>query len=156
VPRYVIRQREMREQLETKIHPLNEQARRDTFSLGDAAGLGLVGLHYTVVKPGDASTELHTHVFCDEFIFVLSGTGQLELDGERVELAAGDFVGLPARGPSHRLVNSGSVDLVYLVGGNRPAFDICDYPQKNRRLYYYADGDRRVRDFVDRDDVDSR
>jgi uncharacterized cupin superfamily protein len=146
----------MREQLETRIHPVNEQAKRDTFSLGDATGLGQVGLHYTVVKPGDASTELHTHVFADEFIFVLSGSGQLELGSERVELAAGDFVGLPARAPMHRIVNRGDADLVYLVGGNRPDFDICDYPQRKRRLYYYADGERRVRDFVDRDDVDSR
>jgi uncharacterized cupin superfamily protein len=153
---YVIRQHEMHEQLESRSHPLNADAKRRTFSLGDASGLQLVGLHYTVVAPGDVSTELHAHVFADEFVFVLSGSGEITLDDQTIAVTAGDFVGLPARGPAHRLKNTGTVDLVYLIGGNRPPFDVCDYPERDRRLYFYADGDRRARDFVDRDDVDSR
>lgn len=153
---YVIRSPEMRAQAVDKVHPLNADAKRRAFSLGDATGLAKVGLHYTIVAPGDLSTELHAHALADEFIFVLSGSGELQLDGERIEIGAGDFVGLPARGPAHCLKNTGTTDLVYLVGGDRPAFDVCDYPDRGRRLYVYPDGERRVLDFVDRDDVESR
>jgi uncharacterized cupin superfamily protein len=153
---YVIRKDQMRQQVVTRIHPVNPDAKRSTFSLGDATGLARVGLHYAVLAPGDVSTELHTHRFADEFVFVLSGSAQLELDDERIELGPGDFAGLPARGPAHLLRNTGTVELVYLLGGDRPDFDICDYPRRGQRLYLYADGDQRAGDFVRRDDIRSR
>jgi uncharacterized cupin superfamily protein len=152
----VIRPQDMRDKLEERAHPLNPAARRRTMSLGDAAGLKRVGLHYTVVAPGDVSTELHRHHLGDEFVFVLSGSGVVELDGETVPIAAGDFIGLPARGPAHCLRNTGSAELVFLVGGDRPAFDVCDYPALDKRVYAYDDGDRRARDFVDCAALDRR
>ena len=152
----VIRQHEMREKVVNKIHPLNESAQRRTFSLGDATGLAALGLHYTLVSPGDRSTELHSHVYADEFVFILAGSGRLELDHEQIDVAAGDFIGLPARGPAHRLYNTGSVDLAYLVGGNRPSFDVCNYPEKRVRLFHYHEGSERAHDFVDFDDVQKR
>ena len=41
----------------------------------------------------------------DEFALVLAGAAVLDVDGEPVELAAGDWVLLPARTP-HRLVHT--------------------------------------------------
>jgi cupin 2 domain-containing protein len=41
----------------------------------------------------------------DEFALVLAGAAVLDVDGEPVELAAGDWVFLPARTP-HRLVHT--------------------------------------------------
>jgi uncharacterized cupin superfamily protein len=42
---------------------------------------------------------------------------------------------LSPAGPAHSLSNPFSEDLVYLVGGLRLEFDICDYPKINTRLY---------------------
>ncbi|HSM83317.1 MAG TPA: cupin, partial [Nodosilinea sp.] len=47
----------------------------------------------------------------------------------------GDFMGFAAGGMAHSLSNPFDDDLVYLVGGLRLEFDICDYPRVNTRLY---------------------
>lgn len=135
------------------IHPLNEGARRRTTSLGDAAGLRGIGVHLNIIAPGDASTEQHTHVRAEEFIYILSGRGALLLDDERHEVAAGDFIGFPVNGPAHAMFNDGSEDLVYLVGGNRPDFDVADYPRLGKRLYIYQGADGRRYDLVDQEQV---
>ncbi len=37
--------------------------------------------------------------------------------------------------PAHNLHNPNTEDLVYLVGGNRCPFDVCDYPKAGKRRY---------------------
>ena len=130
-------------------HPLNPEATRRTISLGDATGLATVGVHLNVVAPGSLTTELHSHAFVDEFIYILSGVATVFLDEEEFSVGAGDFIGLPARGPAHCMRNTGTEDLVYLVGGNRPAFDVCNYPRQGKRLYAYDSAEGRARDFVE-------
>lgn len=151
----IVRSAEMAAKLEQRSHPLNPQVERQAVSLGDLAGLQLCGVHYTVLKPGREATVTHHHQFADEFLFILSGRGELRLDGKPYELNTGDFVGLPARGPAHTLLNPGTEDLIYLVGGNRPAFDVCDYPQLGQRVYLYH-SDKRHLDFVRLDQLSSR
>jgi uncharacterized cupin superfamily protein len=131
------------------IHPINPQARRRTTSLGDATGLTRVGVHINVIAPGGLSTEPHTHASVDEFIYVLSGQGSVTLGGNSHAVGAGDFIGFPANGPAHAMTNTGSDDLVYLVGGNRPAVDVCDYPQAGKRLYVFEGPGGRQYDVVD-------
>ncbi|MGZ5201898.1 MAG: cupin domain-containing protein [Telluria sp.] len=137
------------------IHPLNPQARRRTTSLGDATGLTRVGVHINVIAPGGMSTEPHTHAGVDEFIYVLSGEARVTLGGNSHDVGAGDFIGFPANGPAHAMTNTGSDDLVYLVGGNRAAIDVCDYPQKGKRLYVFNGPGGRQYDLVDMGDVQS-
>lgn len=134
-------------------HPLNAGARRRTTSLGDAAGLRGIGVHLNVIAPGDTSTEQHTHAGAEEFIYILGGRGAVLLGSERHEVGAGDFIGFPVHGPAHAMVNDGAEDLVYLVGGNRPAFDVCDYPRLGKRLYVYEGKDGRQYDLVEREQV---
>jgi uncharacterized cupin superfamily protein len=131
------------------IHPINPQARRRTTSLGDATGLTRVGVHINVIAPGGLSTEPHSHASVDEFIYVLSGQGTVTLGGNTHLVDAGDFIGFPANGPAHAMTNTGSEDLVYLVGGNRPAVDVCDYPQAGKRLYVFEGPVGRQYDVVD-------
>ena len=47
----------------------------------------------------------------------------------------GDFMGFVPGGLPHNLHNPFDEDLVYLVGGMRLDFDICDYPRVGQRLY---------------------
>jgi uncharacterized cupin superfamily protein len=136
-------------------HFLNPEARRRTMSLGDAAGLRGIGVHLTILAPGDTSTEQHVHTRGEEFIYIVSGRGTVLLDSERHAVQAGDFLGFPAGGPAHGMLNTGSEDLVYLVGGDRPDFDVVDYPRLGKRLYLYQGKDGRQNDLVDREDLKS-
>ena len=109
------------------VHQFNENAIRNTKSLGDLVGLTSVGFHLVRVEPGDETTQHHNHECSDEFIYILSGCGTLSLGNEDIEIGAGDFAGFPMNGPAHSMKNTGKEDLVYLMGGGRPDIDICNY-----------------------------
>lgn len=117
------------------IHPFNDKAIRNTKSIGDLAGLNKIGIHLVRVEPGDETTQHHYHECSDEFVYLLSGSATLELDDETFNVNAGDFVGFPANGAAHSMKNTGSSDLVYLMGGNRVDTDCCNYTKLNRRLF---------------------
>lgn len=117
------------------IHPLNPKAIRHGKSLGDATGLHHIGIHQVRVEPGHDSTQYHVHQGEEEFIYIISGRGLAELGEDTVEVGPGDFMGFAAGGLPHSLTNPFGEDLVYLVGGMRLDFDICDYPKINTRLY---------------------
>jgi len=57
------------------------------------------------LDPADYITE-HYHPFSEEFLHVISGTLEMTLDGERIELGAGDSLLVPI-GVRHRLLNIG-------------------------------------------------
>lgn len=117
------------------VHPLNPKAIRHSRSLGDASGFEHIGVHLVRVAPGHDSTQYHVHQAEEEFIYILSGRGLAEIGNDTFEIGPGDFMGFVAGGLAHSLSNPFGEDLVYLVGGMRLEFDICDYPRVNRRLY---------------------
>lgn len=120
---------------DTFVHPLNPRAIRHGKSLGDETGLHHLGIHLVRVEPGHDSTQYHVHQGEEEFIYIISGRGVAELGEDTVEVGPGDFMGFVPGGLAHGLSNPFTDDLVYLVGGMRLDFDICDYPQVNTRLY---------------------
>jgi uncharacterized cupin superfamily protein len=134
-------------------HPLNARAKRRTLSLGDETGLSQCAVHLNIVAPGDESTESHVHEFVDEFVYILSGNATVLLGDAEHEVGAGDFIAFPARGPAHWMKNTGTTDLVYLVGGDRSAHDVCDYPRLDQRVYVSKVPEGRRLDFVERKNV---
>lgn len=67
------------------------------------------------VDPGH-STPLHMHR-CEEVYYILSGEGEVEIEGERYEVKEGYGVYIPV-GAKHRILNTGSDILKYVaVGG---------------------------------------
>jgi uncharacterized cupin superfamily protein len=120
---------------EAFVHPLNPKAIRNTKSLGDATGLHHIGVHLVRLEPGHDSTQYHVHQGEEEFIYIVSGRGRAELGEDTVEVGPGDFMGFAPGGLPHNLHNPFDQDLVYLVGGMRLDFDICDYPRVGQRLY---------------------
>ena len=116
-------------------HPLNPAFVRHTRSLGDAAGLSTIGVHLVRLEQGDTSSVFHFHHQDEEWIYILSGRGTTEIGDEKHEVGAGDFMGFAAGSPAHNLHNPHAEDLVYLVGGNRLPFDVCDYPRAGKRRY---------------------
>jgi uncharacterized cupin superfamily protein len=140
---------------ETIAHPLNPRAKRRSLALGDEAGLSTCAVHLNIVAPGDETTEPHVHEFVDEFVYILSGTASVFLDDAEHAVGPGDFIAFPARGPAHWMKNTGTTDLVYLVGGDRKDHDVCDYPRLDKRVYVSKTAEGRRLDFVDRASVSS-
>ena len=120
---------------ERRPHPLNPELVRHTRSLGDAAGLTTLGVHYVRLTQGDTSSVLHFHHQDEEWVYILSGRGIAQIGDEKFEVGAGDFMGFTAGSLAHNLHNPNAEDLVYLVGGNRLPFDVCDYPKIGKRRY---------------------
>ena len=116
-------------------HFLNPNAVRFNKSLGQATGMSEMGVHMIYVEPGHDSTEYHKHLYEEECIYIISGTGRLTIEDDDFEVAKGDFVGLPANKVAHALFNNGNESLVCLVMGQRLKHDIADYPNQAKRIY---------------------
>ncbi|MFO1318681.1 MAG: GNAT family N-acetyltransferase [Burkholderiales bacterium] len=121
-----------------KVHFLNPNAVRVDKSLGDATGLRSIGVHLVTIQPGFRSAELHVHLYEDECIYILSGHGTAVLGDATVRLSPGDFIGCPARGVAHELINDGVEPLVCLVMGQRLDGDVVDFPRVGKRLYRHG------------------
>jgi quercetin dioxygenase-like cupin family protein len=87
---------------------------------GNTASLG-----YSVFTPG-CVTAMVSHE-TEEVAYVLSGSGELRLDGENVPFAAGQGLFVPA-GVWHAVANTGQEDMVMVFGFPHP-----DYPPTERR-----------------------
>ena len=120
---------------EEKIHFLNPNAIRINKSLGDLVGLKNIGFHIIYVEPGKDTTEYHKHYYEEECIYVLSGKGEIVIEGEPYAFEKGDFVGFPVDTAAHSLKNIGKETLVCLVVGQRLEQDVGDYPNKGKRIY---------------------
>ena len=116
-------------------HALDPALVRHTRSLGDATGLSTIGVHLVRLEHGNTSTVHHFHHHDEEWVYILSGSGIAEIGEGKHEVGAGDFMGFVAGSPPHCMHNPNAEDLVYLVGGNRWPFDVCDYPRIGKRRY---------------------
>ena len=76
-------------------HFLNPKGIRLNKSLGDAVGMKNMGVHMIYVEPNHDSTEFHKHLYEEECIYVISGTGLLTIETDEYQISAGDFVGYP-------------------------------------------------------------
>ena len=126
-------------------HHQNPNGIRLNKSLGDVVGMSQMGVHMIYVEPNHDSTEFHKHLYEEECIYVVSGTGKLILESDEYQVAAGDFVGLPANEVAHQLSNNGTETLVCLVMGQRLQHDVADYPNKKKRIYRH-DGNAELVD----------
>lgn len=118
-----------------KTHFLNDNARRLNKSLGDLTGLKGLGFHIIEVPPGRESSELHTHYYEDECVYILEGEARATIGNETYTLRTGDFVGYRAGGEPHKLENSSSQTLKCIVAGQRLDHDVADYPDRRKRIY---------------------
>ncbi|MEM0268052.1 MAG: cupin domain-containing protein [Candidatus Korarchaeum sp.] len=81
------------------------------------------------VDPGH-HTPLHRHE-CEEVYYVLSGRGEVEIEGERYEVGKGYGVYIPVRA-KHRIFNTGSEVLRYVaVGGIMFVPLVPEWPTKS-------------------------
>jgi quercetin dioxygenase-like cupin family protein len=87
---------------------------------GNASSLG-----YSVFTPGCVTAMVKHET--EEVAYVLSGSGELRLDSEKVPFAAGEGLFVPA-GVWHAVANTGEEDVVMVFGFPHP-----DYPPTERR-----------------------
>jgi uncharacterized cupin superfamily protein len=118
-----------------KTHFLNLNAQRLNKSLGDLTGLKGLGFHIIEVAPDRDTTEFHVHHHEDECVYILEGNATAEIGDKKYAVAAGDFIGYPAGGEAHNIINTGDQTLKMIVVGQRLPFDIADYPKLEKRIY---------------------
>ena len=123
-----------REAEEHFAHPLNPSSDIYGVSLSERVGLERLGIHRVRVPPGKEAFVYHSHTVEEEFLFILSGRGVAEIDGEELEVGPGDFMGFPTPSVPHHLRNPFDEDLVYLMGGERREVEIARFPRLGKHL----------------------
>lgn len=119
----------------TASHPLNPDSEMHWTSLGDVSGMERIGVHLIRLAPGKESCVPHTHATEEEFLYILSGRGMAEIDGNHHEVGPGDFMGFRTPSVAHHLRNPFDEDLVYLVGGERREVEIGQFPTLGKHLF---------------------
>lgn len=115
-------------------HPWNPRSEIHGMMLGRRTGLARIGVNLLRVPPGKESFVYHCHFNEEEFAFVLSGRGVVDVGDETFAIGPGDFVGFPAASHAHHVRNTGSEDLVYLSGGENADIEIADFPREGKRM----------------------
>ena len=78
---------------------------------------GIHFIHETIMEPG-SRTGIHPHEKSEEVYVFIEGAGRMIIDGEIVEVKAGDAV-LTKKGSTHNLENTGGerMRLIVIEGG---------------------------------------
>ena len=133
--RYVVRADEMEENASWFSHPWNPNSELLGTRLSSKVWLTRIGVNWVRVPPRKESFVYHSHHREEEWLYVLSGHGVVEIGDEEVEVGPGDFVGFPApQAPHHLRSSSGEEDLVYLVGGEVLDVDVANFPRLGKRM----------------------
>lgn len=132
--KFLVRAEEAAENASGFSHPWNPNSEMYGTRLGALVGLSRVGVNRVRVPGGKESFVYHSHYGEEEWIYILSGRGIAEIDGEEYEVAAGDFMGFPTPAVAHHLRNPYDEDLVYLVGGENHDLEVADYPRLGKRM----------------------
>ncbi len=118
--------------------------------LSNATGGNKIGCSLYRIPPGKTAFPFHKHLSNEEAIFVMAGKGTLRLDEKEIAVGPGDYIAFPPEGPSHQLVNSGSVDLDYLCISTMIHPDITLFPDSEKVIAFAGSGpggDKSVRSF---------
>lgn len=132
--KFIVRAEEAEEQASPFSHPWNSNSEVHATRLSSEVGLSRVGISRVRIPAGKESFAYHSHYREEEWIYILSGHGMAEIEGQEYEVTAGDFLGFPPPQTAHHLRNSGEEDLVYLMGGEALDSDIADFPKLGKRM----------------------
>jgi uncharacterized cupin superfamily protein len=135
----ILRAEQIADSMQTFSHPWNPKSEISGTYLGRRVGLKRTGVNFAKVAPGKESFVYHSHYREEEWIYILSGCGVVEIDGEEFEVGAGDFIGFPTPSVAHHLRNNGDEDLVYLMGGENLDVEIAEFPRLGKRMLRRGD-----------------
>ncbi|HSS03362.1 MAG TPA: cupin domain-containing protein [Kofleriaceae bacterium] len=120
-------------------HPLNPKSEIHIRALGMRSGLSRIAVHLGRLPPGKESFVYHSHQHEEEFLYIVSGQGVVEIDGVEHTVGPGDFIGFPTPSVAHNLRNPFDSDVVYLMGGEHRDVEVASFPRLKKRLV--RDGD---------------
>jgi uncharacterized cupin superfamily protein len=103
-------------------------------TIGTTTGLTRMGVNLREIQPGFFGTNRHWHTVEEEWVYVLSGRGEVRIGPLRLPVRAGSFVGFPPGPRPHHFLAQGNAPLVFLEGGERRAEDYGFYPDAKRRF----------------------
>ncbi len=99
--------------------------------VGRTIGSQAIGLTIQTIAPGCRASRRHKHMFQEEILIVMAGTGTLLHGEERVPVEPGDcFCYTPEDPELHTFENTGAEDLVVWAFGNRFRHEVCLYPDE--------------------------
>src|SRR3954470_13116014 len=117
-------------------HPFNSNSDVTLQRLAERTGMGRVIVALARVPSGKESFVLHAHLLHEKFIYVLEGQGTAVIGESEVVVGPGDFMGFPIDGTAHTLRNTGSTDLVYLMGGERGPLEDAHFTTVGNTLVF--------------------
>jgi uncharacterized cupin superfamily protein len=120
-------------------HPWNPKSEMKGVQLAREAGLKRIGVSLATIAPGKESFVYHSHEREEEWLYILSGAGTAEIDGEEYPVGPGDFMGFPTPSVAHHLRNGGAEDLVYLMGGESLDAEIATFPRLAKKMVRAGD-----------------
>jgi uncharacterized cupin superfamily protein len=128
-------------------HPFNPNSEVYLQRLADRTGMGRVIVTLARVPPGKESFILHAHMLHEEFLYILEGRGMAVIGDAEHEVGPGDFMGFAIDGTVHTLRNTGTSDLVYLMGGERGPLEVAHFPTVGKTIVFsMAEGIRAFDD----------
>lgn len=128
-------------------HPWNDKSDITMNELARRTGMSRAIVKHAVIPPGKEGFVYHSHQRDEEWLYVLSGTCTMEIDGAEYDMKPGDFAGFPTPpavpAVAHHMRNDGTEPLVLLMGGEAHDVEIADFPKLGKRKII-ADGKVQV------------
>jgi uncharacterized cupin superfamily protein len=117
--------------------PLAQTGNGETFvaktgRAGPLLGSPGLGCTLVAVPPGKRAWPFHRHHVIHEMFYILSGSGECRLDGERLPVRAGDLIAAPAGKEAHQIINTSSDELRYLAFSTIGEADVLEYPDSGK------------------------
>jgi uncharacterized cupin superfamily protein len=105
-------------------------AGRSWQAVAEAGGLSQYGANLVTLQPGAWSSQRHWHTAEDEMVVMIAGEAVLIEDAGETTMHPGDIATFKAGTPNgHHLINRSTAPAVFLaIGTDRPAEDLCHYP----------------------------
>jgi uncharacterized cupin superfamily protein len=131
---FLLRKTEITEKEANFSHPWNPNSSINGTRISSLVGLKRSCVSIAKIPSGKESFVYHAHEREEEWIYIISGRGVAEIDGEEFEVATGDFMGFPTPSVAHHLRNPFDEELVYLMGGENLEVEIADFPRLGKRM----------------------
>ena len=97
-------------------------------------GAQKLGYNLTAIPPGKRAFPFHNHRVNEEMFFILEGSGEVRIGGERHSIRKGDIIACPPGGAetAHQIINTGSVELKFLAISTVLYPEVAEYPDSGK------------------------
>jgi uncharacterized cupin superfamily protein len=109
-------------------HSMNPNSEVFVHRLSDHAGIERLHMNIARIPAGKEGYLPHAQTIQEEWLFIVEGSGMVQIGEDDVSIGPGDYVGFPVDGTAHHLRNTGAQDLVVLQGGERTPREVARFP----------------------------